>query len=194
VSPPSEASIAGIEALRRGDPRGADWLYRAHARTVLGWVIRLGGPDLDAEDVSHEVLLVALSRVTTLQGERIEPWLFGVTRRVVANARRRARIRRFFGLGQVPEPVDPGPSPELALERGQQRRKVQEALMTLSEAHRTALVLIDLDGRTAPEAAEMLGISVGTVYSRVHHARRAFRAAFGPWEPVGVAGLPVAER
>lgn len=163
-------------ALVRGEPAAIEAFYREHAPTVLRWVIRLGGPSLDAEDVTHDVFTVALRKVSSYHKGLGSPqaWLFGITRRVVANARRRARFRRFIGLDALPAIEHPGPGADVRLDQLKRRRLVQEVLEGLSEAHREVLVLVDLDSRTAPEVAEMLGISVGTVYSRVHHARKHF--------------------
>lgn len=162
------------KALRDGQLGAIDRLYRELAPVVLGWVIRLGGPSLDAEDVAQEVFVVALRRVSDFRGDAaVSTWMFAITRNVVANARRRAMFRRFLGLEQAPEPVAPNTDVGDALDRLRQRRVVQTALEALPMAQREAVVLIDLEGRPAAEAAEMLGVPVGTVYSRVHTGRRA---------------------
>jgi RNA polymerase sigma-70 factor (ECF subfamily) len=57
------------------------------------------------------------------------------------------------------------------------RQLVQVALQRLNARQREVLVLSDLEGRSAPEVAEMTGVPVGTVYSRLHHARKAFAKA-----------------
>jgi RNA polymerase sigma-70 factor (ECF subfamily) len=166
------------DALARGEPAAVEAFYRENARTVLRWVIRLGGPRLDAEDVAHDVFVTALRNVGRYRPDhKPEAWLFGITRRVVANARRKVWLKRMVGLEREPPSVEPGA--DVRLDRLRRRRLVQEVLDTLSEAHREVLVLFDLDGRTAPEVAEMLGLSVGTVYSRLHHARRRFAEALG---------------
>lgn len=165
------------EALRRAEPYAIDWLYREFGRTVLNWVIRLGGPGLDAPDVAHDVFATAIRRLDAWQPESpIAPWLFGVTRRVVANARRRAKFRRFFGLESAPVLAEPGPGPDEAAVQRWRRVRVQIALDRLSDAHREIIVLTDLDERPAGEVAAILGIPVGTVYSRVHAARKALAA------------------
>jgi RNA polymerase sigma-70 factor (ECF subfamily) len=169
---------ADIDALREGSPTAVDRLYRAHARQVLAWVIRLGGPSLDAEDVAQDVFAVALRTVSGFRGASSpSTWLFGITRNVVRNARRRAAFRRFFGLDSVPEPADTEPGPDEALIRLRRRRQVQAALERLSADHREVVVLCEIEGRSAPEAAILLGIAEGTVYSRLHHARRKFASA-----------------
>lgn len=169
------AATLDPEALARGEPGAVDALYRAHARTVLGWVIRLGGPDLVPDEVAQDVFEVALGRSRTFRPDgRPEAWLFGITRRVVANARRRARWRRWWGLDDRVASADAGPD-ELYV----RRRRVQELLDALDEVHREVLVLVELDGRSAVEAAEILGVPVGTVYSRLHHARRTLAGRHG---------------
>jgi RNA polymerase sigma-70 factor (ECF subfamily) len=167
-----------VAAFQRGEDAAIARLYRDHARQVLGWVIRLGGPRLDAEDVAHDVFTTAIRRCADFRGDAApSTWLFAITRRVVANARRRAAFRRFLGLESAPEPIDDAPGADELVGRMRRRRRVQELLETLSDAHREILVLVDLEDRACPQAAEMLGIPLGTAYSRLHHARRAFSVA-----------------
>ena len=153
--------------------------YAAHARRVMDWVLRLGGPHLNHEDVAQDVFETAVRRLHTFRPERgsLQGWLYGVTRNVVSNARRRARLRRFFGLHQIPEPIAPDPDATELAHRRWRRHQVQLALDSLSDKHREALVLVDLEERTAVDAAALIGVSVGTIYSRLHHARKRFRAA-----------------
>ncbi len=167
-----------LEALRAGEPQALDRFYREHASQVLAWVIRLGGPRLDCEDTAHEVFLVALRRLSTFRGESaLTTWLYGITRNVVANARRKAALRRFIGIDDVPEPVSPTPGADENVDRMRRRILVQVALQRLNSLQREVLVLSDLEGRSAPDVSEMIGVPVGTVYSRLHHARRAFAKA-----------------
>lgn len=162
-------------ALRAGQPAALDRLYREHARAVLGWCVRLGAPGADAEDAAHEVFMVALAQAGAWRGDAApSTWLFQITRRVLANQRRRMALRRVFAWGA--EPAEPALA-EAALGREASRRLVQRALERLPTAQREALVLVDLDERPATEAAELLGVPVGTVYSRLHAARRAFAVA-----------------
>ncbi|MCB9675794.1 MAG: RNA polymerase sigma factor [Alphaproteobacteria bacterium] len=159
-----------------------DRFYRENVRTVLRWVIRLGGPLLDAEDVTQDVFGVAYRKAHTFREGSPTAWLYGITRRVVANARRRARFRQFVGLHLLPGIPSPGPTMDARLEKLGRRRIVQTALDALGEKHREAIVLVDLEERTAVEAAAMIGVSVGTLYSRLHHARKAFAVALAPYE------------
>jgi RNA polymerase sigma-70 factor (ECF subfamily) len=175
MDPLTPAELAA--RLRAGDPDAIDALYRENARSVLAWCIRLGVPGSDAEDAAHEVFATALRLAGSYRGDAApRTWLFQITRRVVANHRRKAAIRRFFGLDAAPEPTV-GPAAERELERAGHRLLVQRALARLPDLQREALVLVDLDERTAVEAAEILGVPVGTVHSRLFAARRAFARA-----------------
>ncbi len=161
---------------RRDDELTA--FYRDHGRRVLAWAIRLGGPHVDAEDIAHDVFAVAVRRLPEFRGDaEVGTWLFSITRRVVANARRRAALRRFVGLDSVAEPVatDPGADDQLAARR--RRRTVQLALEELSRPQREAVAIVDLEGLSAVEAAALLGVPAGTIYSRLHHGRRALAEA-----------------
>ncbi len=154
------------------DDRIADF-YRDHSDRVLAWVIRLGGPRLDAVDVAQDVFVVALRRYPDFRDEAsLSTWLYAITRRVVANARRRAALRRFVGLDSLPEPPDPRPGSDEQADQQRRRRWVQDALEQLPAAQREVIALIELEGLSAPEAAALIGVPVGTVYSRLHVARR----------------------
>ena len=177
-----------LAALRAGQPWAVERLYRDHAARVLGWCIRLGGPNLDAEDLAQQVFETAMKTSGRFRGDAaLRTWLFGITRNTIRNARRRAVLRRFVGLEGVPEPRDRGPDTEGRAMQNERRRTVQAALEDLKTIQREVLVLADLEGHTAPEVAALLGIPAGTVYSRLHHARRAFAAA------LEARGLPAGE-
>lgn len=179
-----------VGALQRGDPRALDTFYRTYARTVLAWAIRLGGPRLDAEDIAQDVFAVAFRRIGTFRGDaKLSTWLFSITRNVIYNARRRATVRRMVALDAVPEPTSAAPLADAHVERRQRRAQVQEALEQLKRNQREVLVLMDLEGRTAPEVGDMLGIPAGTVYSRLHYARKAFAKVLDRIEATDTAAL-----
>jgi len=179
-----------VKALQRGDLGAIESLYDAHADDVLRWVVRLGGPHLSAEDVAHEVFVQAIRSACRFRGESsVRTWLFGITRGTVANARRRSALRRFVGLDRVPEPHGTDrPADHLAI-AAQERRLLQSCLDELTTRQREVLVLVDLEELSTQAAAEMLKIPAGTVYSRLHGARKALRRALDArgWSPAGSA-------
>ncbi|MCP4869750.1 MAG: RNA polymerase sigma factor [Proteobacteria bacterium] len=173
-SPDTDQNVVGTS----GDAAAIERFYREHAERVLAWTLRLGGPAVDAEDLTQEVFAIALRRLPDFRGDsKPSTWLFGITRRVVANARRKAAVRRFVGLGELPELPDTAPGADETVDRLRRRRQVQLALEKLGTSHREAIALVDLEGLSAVEAGELLGVPVGTIYSRLHLGRRAFAHA-----------------
>jgi RNA polymerase sigma-70 factor (ECF subfamily) len=107
-----------------------------------------------------------------------KPWLFGIAFRVASEHRRLARNRHeSLEEETLPDAPDAGPSVIDRLERKQARALVDSALEALSLDHRAVFVLCELDGATAPEMAEILGIPLNTVYSRLRKARAVFSDA-----------------
>lgn len=150
-------------------------IYTHHApallRTLLNWTY---GDWQAAEDLMQETMVRAWRNIEALDPDPLvlRPWLFTVARRIAID-RFRARVVRPpetepEALEQVPETAEP-------LERLLERETLLDALRTLSEVHRTALVQVYLMDRTVPEAAAVLGVPEGTVKSRLHHALRAVR-------------------
>lgn len=164
------------EALT-GDDDALDALARAWLPLVYAWCHRLGGPAVGAEDAAHEVLIIMCRRIDRVESPgRFPAWLFGITRRVVANHRRRAWVRRWVP-GASRERPDPGAGPERLVESQRTAAAVWRALDVLPAKHREVLVLIELEERTGTEVAEVLGIPLGTVKSRLRAARESFRQA-----------------
>lgn len=171
-------SPEGLERLRRGDADAVDQFYRDHAPAVLGWVIRLGGARLDAEDLAHRVFEIALNRIGSYRGEApLRTWMYGICRRVVANARRRAAIWSWLSLDVVESWASSGVDPEQVVIGDDRRTLVLEALDELRWSWREVIVLADLEELTAVEITKLLGIPLGTVYSRIHKGRKALAVA-----------------
>jgi RNA polymerase sigma-70 factor, ECF subfamily len=157
------------------EPGAVDHLARAWLPHVHAWCHRLGGPRVDGQDAAHEALIAMCRNLKRAQSAEVFPsWLFGVCRRVVANHRRLAWFRRW-APSPAAEPAHPGWSPERTTEARQAADLVWKALDRLSAEQREVLVLCELEERSGPEAAELLGVPLGTVKSRLRLAREGFR-------------------
>jgi RNA polymerase sigma-70 factor, ECF subfamily len=172
---------------RPDDTDDAVALYREYYAPLMGFVTRLTGADRHwAEDVVQETLLRAWRQRDRWQGGTgsLMPWLATTARRIVIDHRRRraARPTEVGGVDQVGvggiEPVEPDRS-----ERVADGLLAAEAMRSLSAAHREVLMHTVLRDRTVNQAAQELGLPVGTVKSRVYYATRALRAAL---EEIGV--------
>jgi len=175
-----------VQAALEGRPGAREALVDTWLPVVLGWCARLGGPRVDSEDAAHDVFIVVLNKLGSLQDcARFSAWLFGITRRVLARHRRQAWVRRWVPGLQL-DVADGGPGPAKRYELSETSRRVQRALEQLPAAQREVLVLCDLEERTDNEAAQLLDIPLGTVKSRQRLGRRRFRILAERMELVAV--------
>jgi len=168
---PLSSEAAGHQAAL--DP--AD-VYREHADFVWRSLQHLGVRDADLEDLLQEVFLVVHRKLGGFDGRsRVTTWLFGICLRVAARHRRRAFFRFEHSTVDVPERADPS-TPEDHVVDARQRRVLERALSRLSLDQRAVFVLFELEGRTCQEIAELVSAPLGTVHSRLHHARHHVRS------------------
>jgi RNA polymerase sigma-70 factor (ECF subfamily) len=171
VPEPSPASTAPtLEAL-----------YAAHAAFVWRSLFRLGVRSGDLEDMLQEVFVVVHRRL-----DRFDPthkpttWLFGICLRVASDYRRRRRRKPEAPLpeGGAELTVSTAINPEQEAVAREAQARVELALDAMSEEKRAVFVLYELERMSCGEIAELLGVRVGTIHSRLHAARAEFRAAF----------------
>ncbi|MDN3351380.1 sigma-70 family RNA polymerase sigma factor [Actinomadura sp. DC4] len=149
-------------------------LYREYHRPLLSIVVRQTGGDRQwAEDVVQETMIRAWRSMDQLDPDSgsLMPWLATVARRIVIDDRRRRGARPQEAGEAALESVPSADGTEDVL----RTVVVTEALRELSAAHREILNETILRDRTVNQAAEALGIPVGTVKSRVYYAVRALR-------------------
>lgn len=164
--------------------RSADELFRAWAPQIARVLARLGVPPRDLDDAVQEVFLTAHRRGGYTPGPATErTWLCEIALRVASNARRR---RRRKPDGEHDLHLDQAPArstdPQESLELRQRLERVASAIERIPGEARLTFVLSELEGAAAEEVARAQGVAVGTVYSRLHAARRAFRAAYAELE------------
>jgi RNA polymerase sigma-70 factor (ECF subfamily) len=149
-------------------------LYRRYRAPLLSCVLRLtAGDRQQAEDVVQETMVRAWRQASQLDlaSPSLMPWLVTVARRIVIDQGRRRRARPTETGDQMLENVPVADTTEDLL----RKVVVVEAMQALSAAHREILNETILRDRTVNQAAEALGIPVGTVKSRVYYALRALR-------------------
>ncbi len=176
----TEATAAALRAPAAAPPPVDEFqaLYRQHFGYVFNTLRRLVTGSSDAEDLCHEVFLVAYRRLAEYDRSRpIQPWLFGIAYRVASDFRRRARSRPEVLHDEPPELEDHQASSEAQLIESQRRQTVLKALDELDLEQRAAISLCDFDGLSGPEAAAALEIPLNTLYSRLRTARQQFSAA-----------------
>lgn len=163
-----------LRLAKSGDLGARDLLLKEWLPSVLRWCSALGGPRVDPEEAAHDVMMVLLRRIDTVyDADRLPAWLFGVTRRTVARHRRRAWMR-YWVPGVMGDRPDPSGGPARLYEVSETSRGVQRCLDALPELDREILVLRLYEQRPDSEVAELLGVPIGTVKSRLHRARDRF--------------------
>lgn len=182
-----EESDARVIERSLDEPELFAVLYDRHADAVHRYAARRLGPEA-AEDLMAETFAIAFQRRHTYDLERLDarPWLFGVATNVLAR-HRRAEARRFRALARLPEPVEhEEPVADRAVARAGAtgvRRELATALAGLSARHRDVVLLVAWAGLDYEEAAQALGVPVGTIRSRLNRARGRLREALGGSDP-----------
>ena len=155
-------------------------IYGEKAEFVWLTLQRLGVRQADLEDLAHDVFVIAHRKLRFYDGtSRVTTWLFGICLRVAANYRRRAHVRleRPMGGAETYERVADATEPEEVLGLREARKRLNAVLDRLDLTKRAVFVMFEVEGLSCAEIAAQLGIPVGTVYSRLHAARRAFTEA-----------------
>ena len=154
-------------------------IYLANADFVWRSLQRLGIHDADLDDVLQEVFVVVHQRLHTFDGSaKMTTWLFGICLRVASAYRRRGFRRNETSVADPPEPTDrESASPEQDLAAAESRRRLELLLGELDLEKRAVFVMFEVDEMPCEEIAQILGMPVGTVYSRLHSARSAFQKA-----------------
>jgi RNA polymerase sigma-70 factor, ECF subfamily len=156
-------------------------LFVLHATFVATFVRRLGAGAADVDDLVQETFLVAHRLGGFLPGEaKATTWLAAISLRLFRNHRRSLGRRPTTELSR--DPMDQN-SAVGHLEARSGLKRVQTALMQMDADHRAVFVLYELQEQACEDIAQALEIPVGTVYSRLHKARRKFFAAYEQLSP-----------
>ncbi|MHB8419940.1 MAG: RNA polymerase sigma factor [Myxococcales bacterium] len=176
-----------LERARAGDSAALDELLARHQADVYRFGLKLCGDPEDAKDVLQETLLGLARDVRRFRGEAsLSTWLYTVARSFCLKKRRRGHFapREERSLEtevwrEAARLASSAQGPDEALAAKVAGLALQRALAALDPTHREVLLLRDVEGLTAPEAARKLGLSPQAVKSRLHRARLALRAQLG---------------
>jgi RNA polymerase sigma-70 factor (ECF subfamily) len=175
-------ALAGRPAL------SAERVYELHADFVWRTLQHLGARNADLEDLAQEVFVTVHRSIGSFDGRsKLTTWLFGVCLHLVQRHRRRAYFRLEFLQAEPPERVD-AETPEDRYAGAEARLRLERLLDKLSPERRATFVLFEVEGVSCEEIAELTAVPVGTVYSRLHLARKEVAKAAarlrlqGKWE------------
>ena len=188
------------EAVRRvqaGDTEAFEPLVEKYKRKVFRWPTRCCGTRRMRSISAQEAFVKAFRALPAFKGDSaFYTWLFRITMNVALD-RKRQRSTRAKSLGAEDVPPEEwertatstDPDPEDVATGVERRERIRKALDSLSEHHRAIIILSDIEGLQYREIAEVLGIPMGTVMSRLHHARKRLREVLGSGFSIFVAAL-----
>jgi len=146
-----------------------------HKDAVYRQIARVCGNYDDAQDVLVETLLAAYRAIDQVRDpDAMRGWLATIGRRICRRMKAKDTLAPILGLLPEEEPFET-PAFDEGIEQGRIRHCVQDAMKDLPENYREAYMLRDIEGLTAEEAAEKLGITVRNLKSRLHRARKRIR-------------------
>lgn len=194
----SDQALLG--AARSGDRQALEELLLRYQPRVYRFGMKMCGDPEDARDILQETLLAMARGVGDFRGaSSISTWLYTIARNFCLKKRRHrpptahgTTPRSDTDQNEAAQIPDPRPNPEQVTESRQIDAILASAIASLEPTHREVLVLRDVEGLGAADVAEVVGISVQAVKSRLHRARRALREALVPH--LGEAATPEAAK
>jgi RNA polymerase sigma-70 factor (ECF subfamily) len=160
----------------RADPASFESIYRAHHPAVWRLLRCMGVAPEALDDAVQECFLVVYRRVGTIDASRdLRPWILGVARRTAWRSIRAQRTRTRV-LARVHDETRVVALDEAA-EAREQLERVAAVLECMPLPQREVFVLAHIEDLTAPEIAEIVGVPLATVYSRLRLARARFSRA-----------------
>jgi RNA polymerase sigma-70 factor (ECF subfamily) len=184
--PPTPSDEQLLACFAAGERHALDELFRRYRLPAYRVAYRLLGHEADALDAVQEGFVKALTHLDSFQGRSsFKTWLLRVVSNAALDLGRQRGRRETLSLeaAGAAEAGDAQPlvadDPAQGLERADLRRLLDQALATLPEAQRKTFVLHAEGGLSYREVAEALGISIGTVMSRLYYARLKLRAFLG---------------
>ncbi|NYI05418.1 RNA polymerase sigma factor SigM [Allostreptomyces psammosilenae] len=161
---------------RAGEPAAFGELVRRHRERLWAVALRTTGHPEEASDALQDALLSAFRAAHRFRGgAAVTTWLHRIVVNACLDRMRRNAVRRAVPLPDEVESWDgvlgSSEPPDAVVERDERKRALFAALAQLPEEQRAALALVDMDGYSVVEAAEILGVPTGTVKSRCARGR-----------------------
>lgn len=149
-------------------------LYHTHVDTLWRVLERLGVPERHLDDATQDTFLIVHRQLASFRGaSSLNTWLHGIALRVAKDYRRR-EARKGGWEPLSPRVPDEARAPDESAAQRQWLAQALKLLEQLDDAQRTAFVLVELQGLTAPEVAEITESNVNTVSTRLRAARLRF--------------------
>ena len=180
-----------VEELRAGSEEAFTWLIERYHQPIYSLLARMIQDRADAVDLTQEVFVKIFRGIGSFHGESsLRTWIYRIALREASNQRRwwmRHKQQEVTIEQEISDNnsstrvllkdtlVDPGESPFERAAHEEERMRVEQALHQVPEPYRTTLILRDVEGFVYEEVAEMQGVNLGTVKSRLVRGRAILR-------------------
>ena len=174
-----------IAKAKQGDMQAFEELILKHEKIVYNVALRMMNHSEDAKDISQEVFLKAYRNIKNFdERSMFSTWLYRITTNTCIDEMRKRKGKQNYSLEEELENedgsmqrqiADEGDTPEESLMRGEEKGEILQALDTLSEEHRVAIILRDVKGLSYEEISEIIELPMGTVKSRISRARNQLK-------------------
>ena len=172
----AEPDIRPLHTEEMKDSYDLETLMRTYGNDVLRMAYSYVKDYDTAEDIFQEVFLKVNAKLTEFRGESsVKTWLLRITVNACKDYLKSAYTRRVTMFSEEEEANIPTSDTTEEIERRQDGEQIRKALLLLPEKYREVLVCLYFEERSVAETAKVLGLSEGTVKSRLSRARDKFR-------------------
>ncbi len=185
---PNECAV--IQRCKQGDLSAFDELVRMYEKQVYNFAYRLAGNYDDANDIACEAFIKVFNAINTFRGDaNFSTWLFRIVTNLYLDERKRSKAHMNIPLDEyidldestvTRQIEDSSPSPQEILESKERAEVLNSAIQQLPDYQRVMVLLFHTQGKSYEEIAEIIGLPIGTVKSRLNRARLALRDKLGP--------------
>jgi RNA polymerase sigma-70 factor (ECF subfamily) len=158
-----------------GEPSAIEALVHAYYADVYRLAVSILEEVEDAEEVAQDTFIAAAAGLERFRGDsKLKTWLFGIAINLCRTRLRKRRSRMVLqhALEALHFLRPSQPSPEEIVEHAELHTRLWDAIHALDEKHRLPVILHYLHELSVPEISEILTLEPGTVYSRLHYARK----------------------
>jgi len=175
-----------VRRARRGDLQAYDDLVKRYQERIYATIYHMTSNHEDANDLAQESFIKAFQALKSFKGgSTFYTWLYRIAVNKTINFLKQRKNRTHMSLNDIDFNAEHDPdlmalisenTPRRAAGLTELQKKLNEALLKLSEPHRLVIVLHDVQGQSHDEIAEIMDCNIGTVRSRLFYARQQMQA------------------
>lgn len=179
-----------IERCKQGDLSAFDDLVRRYERQVYNFAYRMTGNYDDANDIASEAFIKVFNSIHSFRGDaNFSTWLFRIVTNLYLDERKKSKAHMNVPLDEYIELEensvarqieDPSPTPLEQVEANERRAAIEKAINSLPDYQRIMILLYHTLGQSYEEIAQIVGLPIGTVKSRLNRARLALKNKLEP--------------